>query len=428
MITQQTFLPIGTVLHGTYRIDGHIASGGFGNTYKVTHLQLEKQMAVKEFFIKGINQRDEDSTTVSVSNSDNSGVFEQQREKFKKEARRLWSLNNPHIVRVHDLFEENGTVYYVMDFIDGESLSSRLKRTGRPLSESEALDIMKQVLDALKCIHAQGIYHLDLKPANIMVDKQGVAMLIDFGASKQLDGENAATSTAVSFTNGYAPREQLERNQSKFGPWTDLYALGATMYNLLTNQKPPMPSDIDDDESPDKHEALPMPGVSIRMKDLILWLMQTGMRKRPQDVGAVESYLNSNQTMAVEKPTPQNSVIDNFDEATRIAPANQNKPKARMVNNKDNKIKITKVDDDSPTAGKDIAKTTFVIAIGIIVFGFIYFFINIGGTNNYHDSYYSADSTVTDTAVVDSAADYEEYADSTAEPEIGDADPYVNPY
>jgi serine/threonine protein kinase len=104
---------------------------------------------------------------------------------------------------------------------------------------------LPQILDALKCVHSQQIWHLDLKPANIMVDKSGAIKLIDFGASKQIrpDG-GATTSTALCYTPGYAPNEQTEQSMEKFGPWTDFYALGATLYKLLTNNEPPKPSDI----------------------------------------------------------------------------------------------------------------------------------------------------------------------------------------
>ena len=130
--------------------------------------------------MKGINERDNDSTTVSVSNKDNHQQFEQQREKFKKEARRLRKLDNPHIVHVHDLFDENGTTYYVMDLIEGQSVSSLMKQKKKPLPENKALDIVQQVLDALAVVHKEGIWHLDIKPGNIMLDKSNNAILIDF--------------------------------------------------------------------------------------------------------------------------------------------------------------------------------------------------------------------------------------------------------
>ena len=282
----------GTVLRGIYRIDSYLSSGGFGNTYVATNIEFDEQVAIKEFFMKGVTQRDGNQTTVSVSNSENKDSFLEQREKFKKEARRIRQLKNEHIVTVHDLFDENGTSYYVMDYVDGENLSERLKRTGRAMTESEVRLILPHILDALKAVHEAGIWHLDLKPANIMMDKDGKVKLIDFGASKQLNAQKggATTGTAVSYTNGYAPREQMEQNFDKFGPWTDIYALGATLYTLLTNQRPPLPTDIDDDISEDKHVALPLPeSISENLKSLVLKMLQTNRNLRPQSIDELKN-------------------------------------------------------------------------------------------------------------------------------------------
>ncbi len=332
-INNSTMLRLGTILHGTYRIDGYLSSGGFGNTYVATNIELGDRLAVKEFFMKGISQRDDNNTTVSVSNAENKTTFASQLEKFKKEARRLHQLHNEHIVYVYDLFEENGTAYYVMDYVDGESLSERLKRTGVPMSETEVLHILPQILDALAAAHnysdgdKQGIFHLDLKPANIMNDKQGNIKLIDFGASKQQSAEGGATtSTAVSYTQGYAPREQMEQNLDKFGPWTDFYALGATLYTLLTNKKPPLPSDIDDDETPDKHLSLLMPpSISKKTKRLVLWLMNTNRKKRPQSVEAIQKFLESDGdvTIATGEQSADDSKDD--DDETKVAGGNKDK-------------------------------------------------------------------------------------------------------
>ena len=281
-------LRVGTFLRGIYRIDRYLSSGGFGNTYVATNVEFDEIVAIKEFFIKGVSQRDGNNTTVSVSNSENSNLFDSQLQKFKKEARRIRKLKNEHIVQVHDLFEENGTAYYVMDYIDGESLSERMDRTHMPLSESDVLKFYPQILDALHAVHSKGIFHLDLKPGNIMIDANGNVKLIDFGASKQqsnAEGAKDSNSTLICFTNGYAPREQMERNFEKIGPWTDIYALGATLYALLTHQQPPMPTDIDDDRSSDKHLALPLPdSVSNETREIILKLMKTDRLDRPQSV------------------------------------------------------------------------------------------------------------------------------------------------
>ena len=351
-INTDNMLRVGTVLHGTYRIDRYLLSGGFGNTYVATNIQFGEQYAIKEFFMRGISQRDNNNTTVSVSYTDNRETFASQLEKFKKEARRLRKLNNEHIVRVHDLFEEKGTAYYVMDYIDGENLSDRLKRTGKPLSEAEVMQLLPQILDALQAAHKEGILHLDLKPANIMVDRQGVVKLIDFGASKQQSAQGGATtSTAVSYTNGYAPREQMEQNLEKFGPWTDFYALGTTLYTLLTNKKPPLPSDIDDDGSEDKHLALPMPdNRSEKLRKLVLWLMNTNKNRRPQNIEKIKEYLsnslkvdNANFDLKSNSQTPSKNdeSILTKDDSTKLvasdkqirkktAPANKSTRKSRQ--------------------------------------------------------------------------------------------------
>ena len=283
-------LKVGTILRGTYRIDSYLSSGGFGNTYVATNIEFEERVAIKEFFMKGVTQRDDNQTTVSVSNAENSNSFLEQKEKFKKEARRIRQLKNEHIVSVHDLFEENGTAYYVMDYVDGENLAERMKRTGKPMSEQEVRAILPQILDALKSVHDEGMWHLDLKPANIMLDKAGNVKLIDFGASKQLNVQKggATTSTAITYTNGYAPREQMEQNYDKFGPWTDIYALGATLYNLLTNKRPPLPSDIDDDETEDKHVVFPfVDSISNEIRQLIIQMTKTNRLRRTQNVDEV---------------------------------------------------------------------------------------------------------------------------------------------
>ena len=287
-LDNQNMLQVGTILHGTYKIESYLASGGFGNTYLAKNIEFDETYAIKEFFVKGVCQRDGNSTTISVSNAENTNSFEQQREKFKKEARRLRSLSNPHIVKVYDLFEENGTAYYVMDYVDGENLSARLKRTNAPLAESEVRNYLNQILDGLEAIHNEGMFHLDIKPANIMVDSHDVVKLIDFGASKQQSTVGGATmSTGISYTNGYAPSEQMAQSYDKFGPWTDFYALGATVYKLLTNQDPPSVSDLSEDETEDKHLALPMPNVSEEMKKLVVWMMQVNRLKRPKNVGEI---------------------------------------------------------------------------------------------------------------------------------------------
>lgn len=297
-------LPKGTILHGNLRVDGYLSSGGFGNTYVVTYIGFDKKRAVKEFFMKGVSERDMETGAVMVSNAAKIPEFNDQLRKFKKEAQRIYNLNNEHIVKVYELFDENNTAYYVMDYIDGESLAERIERTRKPLTESQTMDVLTQVLDALREVHSKGIWHLDIKPANIMMDSQGVVKLIDFGASKQGDIEQggAARTSVIAYTMGYAPIEQIDKLYDKIGPWTDFYALGATLYHLLTCKKPPQPSEILDDESAYKQHALPMPRVSEKIRKLILWMMNPSRSRRPQSVNDILTFINPIKTEDVIPP------------------------------------------------------------------------------------------------------------------------------
>lgn len=268
----QHLKPNTTLQGGKYRIEQVLGQGGFGITYLAIQVSTDRKVAIKELFLNGVNERSGHS--IQVSNSVNNPLFEKQKEKFKKEAKRIMSLDNEHIVKVYDLFEENNTDYYVMDYLEGESLASKMKREGHPLTESEVMDILPQLLDALSEIHKYQIWHLDIKPANIMLIDKNV-VLIDFGASKQIT-PSEMTSTALYFTPGYAPAEQTGMLFNQFGPWTDLYAVGATIFNLLTG-KSPLEFDIEEF----KEDDLPESNLGLMYK-MINWMMQPRRKERPQ--------------------------------------------------------------------------------------------------------------------------------------------------
>ena len=290
MVESNSLLKVGTLLnHDKYRIERYLASGGFGNTYESVNVTLGKKCAIKEFFLKGIAIREDQTSKVHVAITDNKRAFNSQKEKFTKEAHRLSRLDNNHIVKVFDLFEENGTVYYVMDYIEGESLRDIQKRTGRPFSEQEVLSILSQMLDALNTIHQHGLLHMDIKPANIMIDQSGKCTLIDFGASKQsAASDGATTSSTLAYTPGYAPVEQIGGSSDRWGPWTDFYALGATLYNLLTNENP---GNLDIEEDGEAAFKFP-PAVSSSTRLLIQWLMSPKRKDRPQNVSAIRNCMS----------------------------------------------------------------------------------------------------------------------------------------
>ncbi len=300
-------LPIGLVLRERYRIEEYLASGGFGNTYRVHDVHLDEDFALKEFFCRTINSRNRSTQYVTVSNPGNMADFQSLHKKFRKEALRIRRLGGEHIVKVYDLFEEFGTSYYVMDFIDGDSLQTLVKQRG-PLPEGEVRGYLDQMLDGLDEIHRESIWHLDIKPGNMMLDKKGRLRLIDFGASKLVDLSSGAmtSSMAMAYTPGYAPIEQTEQKIEAIGAHTDLYAIGATLYNLLTGERPP--STVDLISQGDSAFNYP-PTVSQHMRKLVSWLMQVRGENRPQNVAQVRDFFATKDfTPAAAVETPADDV------------------------------------------------------------------------------------------------------------------------
>ena len=279
---------------GKYKIVRHISSGGFGNTYEALDVNLDKRVAIKEFFVKDFCSRESDTTLVTIASTAKKPLIEHLKKKFIEEARAIAKMEHENIVKVQALFEENGTAYYVMDYIDGESLNSLLKRRGS-LPENEALPIILKVADALGYMHKQNRFHLDVKPANIMLRNDGKVILIDFGSSKQyaeVDGENT-TTLAPCYTAGYAPSEQMNPKQTTFTAATDVYALGATLYKMLTGQNPPSAIDLINGED----TLSPMPkGTSKNVKNCLEKAMVPQRNQRTQNI---DDFITS---LKVDKP------------------------------------------------------------------------------------------------------------------------------
>jgi len=230
----QNTLPEGTVLHGgKYRLSSVLGKGGFGITYRAEHSLLNQPVAIKEFFPQRCMERNPDGSVEIQAFW--SGAVESSRRRFLEEGRMLYQLREPGVIRCQDLFEENGTAYLVMEYLQGQTLEQMLLRApANRLSPDRAGQIFKQLLAALRSLHAQEILHLDIKPDNIWIRENGEALLLDFGSS--LRGlANAAPQVC---TPAYAPVELISLDFPT-GPWTDIFQLGMVFYGVLLGEMAP---------------------------------------------------------------------------------------------------------------------------------------------------------------------------------------------
>ncbi len=218
---------------GEYRIGRPLGQGGFGITYQGIDTRLNRAVAVKEFFPEGCWR--EGSTVVSAGRW-NSDTYSNAKQKFLLEGQTLGQFNHPGIVKVFYYFEENNTAYMVMEYLQGKTLAEILKQRRGKLSEKETLIYVSQIGEALELLHSSQFLHRDIKPDNIMLADDGRIVLIDFGAARDFTS-NCTTRYTTMLTPGYAPLEQYGR-ALKHGAFTDIYALGSTLYHLLTGKAP----------------------------------------------------------------------------------------------------------------------------------------------------------------------------------------------
>lgn len=275
-----------TLQNGKYKIVRVLGQGGFGITYEGVQTGLNRRVAIKEFFMKDYCEREEGTSQVTfVGTKGNRELVKRFREKFVKEAQLIAKLEEvSHIIRIYDVFEENGTAYYVMQFIDGGSLKDLVARKVR-LSKDTAVRYISQIADALSALHSRQIMHLDIKPDNILL-KDDEVVLIDFGISKHYaQGGDATTTTPVGRSKGYAPLEQYkEGGVQTFSPETDIYSLGATLYFLLTGTTP-----IEATELPDTGIICPK-DIPANLKKAITKAMQLKKSNRPHSITEFLSY------------------------------------------------------------------------------------------------------------------------------------------
>ena len=231
------FLQPGTIIAERYVVGVSIGSGGFGITYKAWDTVLEKVVAIKEYYPAGLVNRIPGEKRVIIYSGSRERECANGMERFLEEARNMAKFNtHPNIINVYDFFQENNTAYIIMEFLDGENYKEYIKHSGGKVPVEKALEVTEAVLEALKEVHKSGILHRDISPDNIFICKDGAIKLIDFGAARFSSTEDVRTRSVI-LKPGFAPPEQYQ-TKSRQGPWTDIYAVGATFYRAITGNVP----------------------------------------------------------------------------------------------------------------------------------------------------------------------------------------------
>jgi serine/threonine protein kinase len=364
-------LSSGHLLYNRYSIQQTLGQGGFGITYLAYDQKLEQEVCIKELFISGNSTRGANMTVQSQGNS--SFSFQEFVDRFLQEAKQLAKFQHPNIVRVIDIFEENNTAYMVMEYVKGETLKNQIQQKGI-LAEKEVMQLINQLMDAVESVHSKGMLHRDIKPENILISTEGRVVLIDFGSAREF-AEGKTSHQTIMLTSGYAPPEQYSERAQR-GPFTDIYALGATLYFLLTGEKPLASTDRNFEELPAPQEL--NPEVSPQVSNAILKAMELRPDQRFQSVAEMKgamgtptlsASINSPKAKSTAKPTAAQDNMLNASTPTVI----QEKPIQATV------IQPQKENTTEPTSPPTTKPAPAKSHTGVLVLLFIGFALFIGG-------------------------------------------------
>lgn len=338
-----------------YAIQKTLGQGGFGITYLAYDNVNRKQVAIKEFFMKELCNRNGKTRHMSVPSTGSKKLVDKFRAKFLKEANTIANLSHPNIIKIYDIFEENATAYYAMEYISGGSLADLLeKEPEKRFCEVDALHYIRQVAGALNYIHMLGINHLDIKPDNILNDN-GRAVLIDFGVAKRYDNDGHQTSTTpVGLSHGYAPLEQYKSGGvAEFSPSTDIYSLGATLYKLITGQTPPDANDVLEKGLPNIEDMM-----STQCADAIKKAMRSKRAYRQQSIDEFLNMLPQEETIEATADDDDVEIVEAEDKLGNTINLNPGKQKTG------NKNDTSSTDTNSEGSGYGV--TIFWILVVIV--------------------------------------------------------------
>jgi len=274
-----------------YEIEKPISEGGFSVVYYATHLPTNQRVVIKEYFpvkhARRLPTGRVETLTEEASRSFGLGI-----KRFFNEGSALARLNNPNIVHVTHMFQANNTVYMVMDYEIGRDMRWYIKRKGGGLTETFMRTVFPEVLSGLKLLHENKILHLDIKPANILLRSGGHPLLIDFGAVKQAQGTGSLEVKGLTLTQGYAPLEQ--HNHGNVGEWSDIYAVGATMYSCLSGKPPPPALDrVNKDTLEAEVLAFAKKGYSQSLLNSMVQALKMDLTERTQNVDQFLELMNA---------------------------------------------------------------------------------------------------------------------------------------
>lgn len=269
------WLPQGYVLRAQYKIGRILGHGGFGITYLGYDLRNARPVAVKEYLPRDCALRRPGETAVTPLNAEEADTYRYGLDQFIREAELVSRFRHPSLVRMYEFLKANHTAYLIMQFVQGDVLSGILARRGN-VPQQSAMDVIEALLEGLSQLHAQGVYHRDIKPANIYISSANTPILLDFGAARYALGQRSQSLTSV-VAPGYSPFEQYSAKGTQ-GPWTDVYACGATLYEMVTGLVPP--------EAPDRllGDTLQLAHqVDARVDPALSYVLDAALKVHPRD-------------------------------------------------------------------------------------------------------------------------------------------------